>query len=774
MTRPRKIVAWVGSSGDVSSTPTTPHVSVSARAQPASFAAAVSAPRTVTLAAASQRATFAGTVTHPSAAAQVQLAGQAQRATFAAQVNNFPYVSITLSEVIPFGSLNKGYAQEDTNAIIHSRCIATNLNNGDVAVAFYRNPDGQVVLAYQPGGVGPFQEIVATSAIVGASDDHRSMKIIWDDQDKLLVWLGTHSEQERYCRLDVSDLVITDAKIAAGSPRVPGGGAIEASATYHDPKRLPDGTIALTWRAGGSGNGDQVLDTITAGVWTRRNAKVIDGEGVRSPYCNDFICFQSNSPHPNRLVWTYQFRDGINEIDAHGLYGVYSDDLGVTLKGIMTGATLTAHVKLADLGAAGTIEDIPPARTDPAYSYYFGLQGACGGDDGGVNVVAVLTPTAANIGTNYGTPTGPSVHYAWRVVPGSNVVKKIALKTFPFDGTVTGGSRPACIWRGNRLYCFYTAQYTSDAVGTGKLYCATADGPTLLNVQEQELFMRNGVNDLRSASFVYDATAWQGGAGTLKQFWFKSSVNGASPTTAASNPALSTIAFAAVRPVLMTFSEVLGVLRWEVDGDLYSADGSGNIQSATDVSGHVSFAQATPANRPVPVPADLNGHTTWQMTGATWLTAAQTVAAPGTTPRFFGLLVRQDSPGWVSGNRLLDANGALLFQTGASPNLRMNHAVSSNTESHATVNAWHFLQVQFNNATTDYFKTGITGLVTGSNSGNVVTSTALTLGAAGGGVLPAKFKLACAFEFGGARPTSAQLYQLQGILLAKYGLTAVG
>lgn len=669
------------------------------------------------------------------------------------------------------------YALDDTNTTMQARSICSDVGRpgatGDKYIVAYRNADAQPVVWKQAGGAGAWVPTVGAVTHPSITDNHRSLKAIVDDTGRLCVWLGTHSEQEIYWEApSPGDTSITDATLV--SPRVPGGGALEALATYHDPVKLSDGAICVTWRTGGSGNGNQVCDVKRGGVWTRTNAKVFDGNGTESGYFDRFVCEPSTGAHPNRLHWSFQIRASTNAADAHGFWWMYSDDEGVTLKGGLTGTTLAAQPKQADLGPA-LVENIPAANTDPNYCFYFGGMGACVGLDGTLYRTAYYGPGTVSSGA-YLTNGSALTIYGWSCVPGAGAgnYTKAALKTFvDFGGATVGVSLPVPVYRDGALEVYYSARYTADvAPGTGSMYCTTARGTSMALPQESALAIRNWVNDCKSATFNYDASAFACGSGPLQAFWMKVGLNSSTPSN---RPLLLTLTQSATQAVDMTFADALGTLDIDIDAAFVTDDGTGKASTITEQTGNVgAITQSTQSKRAtISAAGGPNGKPMLSFVRANSQRYAWTRSrvAPATTPFTVVAVVRQPTSGWSTGTRLWDINGAIIFDTGASPNLRQSHGTSSNQNAGLSTNTWGLVIETFTGSTSDELRVGRQTRSTGVSSGNTISGTTCALGSSTTDTVHATMDLARLVTRVGAAPSNDNLFNVLGVAYKQYGLT---
>lgn len=196
---------------------------------------------------------------------------------------------------------------------------------------------------------------------------------------------------------------------------------------------------------------------------------------------------------------------------------------------------------------------------------------------------------------------------------------------------------------------------------------------------------------------------------------------------------------------------ILGSLAW-----WYRADDPG-ITIGTGVSGWpdksgnaVHLAQGTGTLQPAFLASAINGRPAVQGDGVDdFLAAAWARAAPLTQPFYIWLILRQDS--FTSGETFLGdfaANGLILEQRGASPNLDMFNGSIANANGGAAIGAFARVEYQFTGSALDYCKAGAAAATTGASAGNNAGGGTLRLFQGGSGAgAPTSVSIAEAFCF---------------------------
>lgn len=101
--------------------------------------------------------------------------------------------------------------------------------------------------------------------------------------------------------------------------------------------------------------------------------------------------------------------------------------------------------------------------------------------------------------------------------------------------------------------------------------------------------------------------------------------------------------------------------------------------------------------------------------------ASFALPAPGTTPTYIGMIIKQVS--WTSADRIVSQDSGtdalIVRQTSASPRLDLFNASGANQNAIATLNTWRFVEAYFSASVADYLTisgTVVTGASAGSNT----------------------------------------------------------
>jgi hypothetical protein len=187
------------------------------------------------------------------------------------------------------------------------------------------------------------------------------------------------------------------------------------------------------------------------------------------------------------------------------------------------------------------------------------------------------------------------------------------------------------------------------------------------------------------------------------------------------------------------------------------------LNTLQDLSGNGHTATLKTATAPT-VTAGLNNHAglgfTVNTTGLIW---AMSLPAPGTTPFYLWMVVKQLS--WVINTVLVVGPGAPgFFQKSVSPKIAGQNNVNFNLASLA-IGSFGAVEAQFGNSPADYIKAGSDSAVPGNNTGNAANAGMFSLGnngvsggstfellafAAGPGTVPATARSSAAAYWGGS------------------------
>lgn len=151
-----------------------------------------------------------------------------------------------------------------------------------------------------------------------------------------------------------------------------------------------------------------------------------------------------------------------------------------------------------------------------------------------------------------------------------------------------------------------------------------------------------------------------------------------------------------------------------------------------DQSGNgLDFSNSTAGSQPRIIYQALNGHLGIKFDGTDDFLRATTVAvAPGTSPAFLWMLVKQDT--WTSGDKICGGSnsGLTIFQSATTPKLRQ-FTGTNGTQVNLTTATYKRVQASYQNSTSDFIQAG-SNTGTGTNTGNVgATNMALGCSAAG-------------------------------------------
>ena len=152
-----------------------------------------------------------------------------------------------------------------------------------------------------------------------AADAHNAISLMLDGAGYLHVSWDHHNNALRYAR------GVTPGSLELGA-KLDMVGADEASVSYPEFYRLPDGNLLFFYRLGGSGRGDLVInryDTTTR-RWSRLHTNLIAGEGKRNAYWQAFL------DHKGTLHLSWVWRESPDVASNHDLAYARSRDGGVT------------------------------------------------------------------------------------------------------------------------------------------------------------------------------------------------------------------------------------------------------------------------------------------------------------------------------------------------------------------------------------------------------------------------------------------------------------
>ncbi len=183
--------------------------------------------------------------------------------------------------------------------------------------AFY-DAHGYMVLARRALGSDVW-ETRRTSYRGNVSDAHNSISLVVDGAGFLHVAWDHHGNPLNYARSVAAGSLELGSKMTMTGQR-------EATVTYPQFFRAPDGDLFFLFRDGESGRGALVLNrySTVARKWTQVQSNLIDGEGRRSPYWGMAI-------DPRRVLHlAWNWRDSADVASNHDLAYARSTDGGNT------------------------------------------------------------------------------------------------------------------------------------------------------------------------------------------------------------------------------------------------------------------------------------------------------------------------------------------------------------------------------------------------------------------------------------------------------------
>jgi hypothetical protein len=221
---------------------------------------------------------------------------------------------------IPFGGqvsqvdVGEGWARNSVNAVVFRKNSL--VTHGDTQFIAYYDKDAAVVLGKRKLGTDRW-ELKRTPYRGNAGDAHNSISIMADGAGVLHMAWDHHDNGLRYARgVSPGALELT--------ARMPMTGKDEASVSYPEFHRLPDGNLLFMYRNGGSGRGNLVLNRydVGTGAWTRLQDQLISGEGRRSAYWQAFV------DHAGTIHVSWVWRESPDVSSNHDLAYARSRDGG--------------------------------------------------------------------------------------------------------------------------------------------------------------------------------------------------------------------------------------------------------------------------------------------------------------------------------------------------------------------------------------------------------------------------------------------------------------
>lgn len=210
----------------------------------------------------------------------------------------------------------QGWAANSVNAVVFRKnSLAT--HEGTQYIGFY-DEQARVVLGKRRLGARDWQ-LHTTQYSGNARDAHNSISLMVDGTGRLHLSWDHHNTRLRYAR------AIEPGSLALG-PEEAMTGRDEASVSYPEFYRLPQGGLLFLYRDGGSGRGDLVVNRYdpSTGKWQRVQDKLIGGEGKRNAYWQAVVD-RHGALH---LSWTW--RESPDVASNHDIAYARSRDGGVS------------------------------------------------------------------------------------------------------------------------------------------------------------------------------------------------------------------------------------------------------------------------------------------------------------------------------------------------------------------------------------------------------------------------------------------------------------
>ena len=219
-----------------------------------------------------------------------------------------------IGRVLPIA--DNAYAGSSVNVVANIRSALFTHSRTQYA-AFYAT-DGEMVLARRTIGTDTW-ETRRTGHRGQVADAHNAISLAVDGAGFLHVAWDHHNGALNYAR----SVAPGSLELGAKSPMT---GQREASVTYPQFHRLPNGDLLFLYRDGSSGRGSLILNrySVETQQWSAVQPNLIDGEGRRSPYWSMAV----DSRGQLHLAWTW--RDSPDVATNHDLAYARSADGGVT------------------------------------------------------------------------------------------------------------------------------------------------------------------------------------------------------------------------------------------------------------------------------------------------------------------------------------------------------------------------------------------------------------------------------------------------------------
>ena len=173
-----------------------------------------------------------------------------------------------------FSRVGPGWAANSVNAVVF-RKNALASDGAHQYIAYY-DGDGHVVLGKRRLGLDAW-ELRRTGWRGNVRDAHNAISIMVDGEGRLHMAWDQHDNALNYARAEApGSLELRTAPML---------GRDEASVSYPEFFRMPDGGLLFLYRDGGSGRGNLVANRYAPGAgWRRVADNLISGEGRRNAY----------------------------------------------------------------------------------------------------------------------------------------------------------------------------------------------------------------------------------------------------------------------------------------------------------------------------------------------------------------------------------------------------------------------------------------------------------------------------------------------------------
>ncbi|QOY95028.1 BNR repeat-containing protein [Massilia sp. UMI-21] len=174
-----------------------------------------------------------------------------------------------------------GWAANSVNAVVFRKNSLVT-HDGHQFIAFYDGA-GRVVLGKRRQGDAQWK-LAPTQYLGNARDAHNSISIMVDGTGVLHVAWDHHNGPLRYARGTAPGALTL-------GPQEAMTGRDEASVSYPEFYRTPQGELLFLYRDGGSGRGNLVLNRYDPArrSWSRLQDNLLSGEGRRSAYWQAFV-----------------------------------------------------------------------------------------------------------------------------------------------------------------------------------------------------------------------------------------------------------------------------------------------------------------------------------------------------------------------------------------------------------------------------------------------------------------------------------------------------